>query len=258
MSVTLDEQDKLTLRTAAWGAVSLMAAAGAAGSPHKAATEGSIALTSATGLVGHVLTKAPKGLNGKSTAALADQVLPALTAAMSLLKEQAPAEADNFRRTVIVAIEAATRPQKGEVSPTMAEMARKITRPLTSLRPRRTAVWPCRPLPCRIAQLQRSRICSSGRSGTAAAGGTATLLSGVAEAASRAAVILRAISAMVGLDSPFWVRVAASTATRTVRRKLSASAGACSLSRSWPRSGPAAPGRRVRRRTCRSCPWAPW
>ncbi|MFF5209313.1 hypothetical protein [Streptosporangium sp. NPDC000396] len=131
MSVTLTDQDKLTLRIAAWGAVSLMSAAGAAGSAHKAATEGSIALTSATGLVGHVLTKAPKGVKyGKSTAALADQVLPALTAAMSLLKQQEPAEADNFRRTVIVAVEASARTHQGEPSPTMAEMARKITEAL--------------------------------------------------------------------------------------------------------------------------------
>ncbi|GAA2409742.1 hypothetical protein GCM10010404_79610 [Nonomuraea africana] len=131
MSITLTDQDKLTLRTAAWGAVSLMSAAGAAGSPHKVATHGSIALTSATGLVGHVLTKAPKGVKyGKSVAELADQVLPALTAAMSLLKKQAPAEADNFRSTVIVAIEAAARTHQGEPSPTMAEMARKITEAL--------------------------------------------------------------------------------------------------------------------------------
>ncbi|MEO3875603.1 hypothetical protein ABGB18_43050 [Nonomuraea sp. B12E4] len=131
MSITLTDQDKLTLRTAAWGAVSLMSAAGAAGSAHKAATEGSIALTSATGLVGHVLTKAPKGVKyGKTVAALADQVLPALTASISLLKQQYPAEADNFRRTVNVAIDAAARRQKGEHSPTMAEMARKITEAL--------------------------------------------------------------------------------------------------------------------------------
>ncbi|MFI7634062.1 hypothetical protein [Nonomuraea sp. NPDC049400] len=128
MSITLSDQDKLTLRIAAWGAVSLMSAAGAAGSAHKVATHGSIALTSATGLVGHVLTKAPKGVKyGKSVAELADQVLPALTAAVSLLRQQAPAEADNFRRTVMVAIEAAARPQQGEPSPTLAEMARKIT-----------------------------------------------------------------------------------------------------------------------------------
>ncbi|GIH77349.1 hypothetical protein [Planobispora longispora] len=130
MSVTLTDQDALTLRTAAWGAVSLMSAAGAAGSPHRVATEGSIALTSATGLVGHVLTKAPRGLDGKSVAALADQVLPALTAAVSLLKRQAPAEADNFRRTVAVAVDASARAQRGEPGPAMTEMARKITEAL--------------------------------------------------------------------------------------------------------------------------------
>ncbi|MFD8562323.1 hypothetical protein ACWDOR_16140 [Streptosporangium canum] len=128
MSITLSDQDKLTLRTAAWGAVSLMSAAGVADSAHKVATHGSIALTSATGLVGHVLTKAPKGVKwGKSTADLADQVLPALTASMTLLKQQAPAEADNFRSTVIVAIEAAARTHQGRPSPTLAEMIRKVT-----------------------------------------------------------------------------------------------------------------------------------
>jgi hypothetical protein len=131
MSVTLTDQDKLTLRTAAWGAVSLMSAAGAAGSAHKVATHGSIALTSATGLVGHVLTKAPKGVKyGKSVAELADQVLPALTAAISLLKQQDPAEADNFRSTVIVAIEAAAHTHQGQPSPTLTDMARKITEAL--------------------------------------------------------------------------------------------------------------------------------
>ncbi|MFI7439007.1 serine hydrolase domain-containing protein [Nonomuraea indica] len=132
MSVTLADQDKITLWTAAWGAVSLMSAAGAAGSAHKAGTEGSTALTAATGLVGHVLARKPKGakLEGKTVAGLADQVLPALAAAMSLLRQQDPAEADNFRRTVLVAVHAATRPQQGEPSPTVAEMARKITEAL--------------------------------------------------------------------------------------------------------------------------------
>ncbi|MET7337208.1 hypothetical protein, partial [Nonomuraea sp. NPDC005650] len=105
MSITLTDQDQTTLRIAAWGAVSLMSAAGAAGSAHKVATEGSIALTSATGQIGHVLTKAPKGVKyGKTVAELADQVLPALTASMTLLTQHDPAEADNFRNTVIVAI----------------------------------------------------------------------------------------------------------------------------------------------------------
>ncbi|MEU4720837.1 hypothetical protein AB0G06_14525 [Nonomuraea dietziae] len=129
MSITLTDQDKSTLRTAAYGAVSLLAAAGAAGSPHKIATQGSIALASATGLVGHVLAAKSRDINlyGKSVAEIADQVLPALTAAMSLLKKQDPAEADNFRRTVIVAIEAAARAHQGQPSPTIADMTGKIT-----------------------------------------------------------------------------------------------------------------------------------
>ncbi|MFD0360505.1 hypothetical protein ACFQZZ_03470 [Nocardia sp. GCM10030253] len=127
MSTTLTDQDKSILRTAAYGAISLMAAAG--NSPHKAAIEGSTALYTATGLVGHVLAAKSKDitLNGKSVPELADHVLPALTAAMSLLQKQDPAEADNFRSTVLVAVEGTTRPHQAQPSPTTAEMARKIT-----------------------------------------------------------------------------------------------------------------------------------
>ncbi|MGW3346619.1 hypothetical protein ACWDA3_25170 [Nonomuraea rubra] len=128
MTITLTDQDQHTLRLAGWGAVFLMSAADAAGSAHKAGTHGSIALTSATGLIGHVLAKAPKGVKyGKNVAELADQVLPALTASIGLLKQQAPEEADNFRRTVLVCVEAA---QQGRPNPTTTEMARKITEAL--------------------------------------------------------------------------------------------------------------------------------
>ncbi|MBB3724961.1 serine hydrolase domain-containing protein [Nonomuraea dietziae] len=125
MSITLSDQDKSTLRTAAYGAVSLMAAA--TGSPHKAATNATIALTSATGLVGHVLAAKAKDidLEGKTVAALADRVLPALTAAMKLLGKQAPAEADNFRSTILLAVESAQ--VHLDKPSTTAEMARKIT-----------------------------------------------------------------------------------------------------------------------------------
>ncbi|WP_406280380.1 hypothetical protein OH799_14085 [Nocardia sp. NBC_00881] len=134
MSITLTNQDQATLRTAAYGAVSLMAAADATGKPHKVATNGSIALSSATGLVGHVLAAKSKDieLKGKTVAELADHVLPALTATMSLLEKQEPAEADNFRSTVLVAIDAATRTHHGEPSPTLAEMTRKITTALNA------------------------------------------------------------------------------------------------------------------------------
>ncbi|WP_328387849.1 hypothetical protein [Nocardia sp. NBC_00416] len=128
MSITLTAQDKTTLRTAAYGAVSLLAAAGVGDKPHKIATNGSIALASATGSIGHVLA-AKSGkitLTGKSAAELADQVLPALTAAMSLLKEQDPAEAGNFRSTVLVAMDAA-RTHQDRPHPTMVDMAGKIT-----------------------------------------------------------------------------------------------------------------------------------
>ncbi|MBK3580402.1 hypothetical protein JHN63_42780 [Streptomyces sp. MBT65] len=130
MAITLTDQDKNTLRTAAYGAVTLLSAAGAvAGSPHRIATQGSLALSSATGQVGHVLAEHTKiaNLDGKSVAEIADHVLPALTSAMNLLTKQDPAEADNFRGTVLVAVEAAVRPKKGEVSPVMTEMVRKIT-----------------------------------------------------------------------------------------------------------------------------------
>ncbi|MEV0251651.1 hypothetical protein AB0H76_34035 [Nocardia sp. NPDC050712] len=124
-TITLNDQDKATLRTAAYGAVALLAAAGA---PHKAITQGSIALTSATGLTGHVLSAKSKdiALPGKNVAELAEQVLPALTAAVDLLAEQYPAEVDNFRSTVLVAVEAAQF-VKGAPSPAVVAMAAKIT-----------------------------------------------------------------------------------------------------------------------------------
>ncbi|MEU8001152.1 hypothetical protein AB0B66_08340 [Catellatospora sp. NPDC049111] len=128
LTLTLSDQDKRTLRTAAYGAVSLLAAAGAAGgSPHRIATDGSIALASATGPVGHVLAAKTRDLKlkGTSVAQIADQVLPALTEAMRLLNRQAPVEAGNFRDTVLLALEAATR--KDGASPTTADMISKIT-----------------------------------------------------------------------------------------------------------------------------------
>jgi D-alanyl-D-alanine carboxypeptidase len=135
MTITLSDQDKNTLRIAAYGAVSLMAAAGAAGKPHKIAAHGSVALGSATGLIGHVLADHPKGedLAGTSVAEIADRVLPALTAAMNLLKQQDPAEAGNFRRTVLVAVETAQMHQ-GRPSPATTEMVRKITGALDAAR----------------------------------------------------------------------------------------------------------------------------
>ncbi|WP_405485834.1 hypothetical protein [Nocardia sp. NBC_00511] len=123
MSVTLTAQDQATIRTAAYGAVSLLAAASA--KPSKAAISGTRALTSATGEIGHVLNAKSKDINlkGKTVAALADQVLPTLTEALTLLDHHNPTEAENFRTTLQVAIAAATDP----ATPATAEMARKLT-----------------------------------------------------------------------------------------------------------------------------------
>ena len=126
--IALSDQAKSTIRIAAYGAVTLLSAAGAVGgSPHKISTRGSIALGSATGVVGHVLADYPKHkeLNGKSVAEIADRVLPALTEAMGLLKAEAPEEAGNFRGTVLLAVEAATTGSKP--NPVIADMIRKIT-----------------------------------------------------------------------------------------------------------------------------------
>ncbi|MFI5908672.1 hypothetical protein [Dactylosporangium sp. NPDC051541] len=128
MTITLTAQDRTTMRIAAYGAVTLLSAAGAAGgSPHRIATRGSIALGTATGLVGHVLAKPAghKDLNGRSVAEIADRVLPALTATVTLLQTHAPAEAANFRDTVTTALESAT----GDTQPTpaIAAMKNKIT-----------------------------------------------------------------------------------------------------------------------------------
>ncbi|BCK53681.1 hypothetical protein [Nocardia wallacei] len=122
MFATLSAQDQATVRTAAYGAVSLLAAADA--KPHKAATAGSLALLTATGPVGHVLAAKAKDitLSGKNVAELADRVLPALTAAVTLLQQRDPAEAEDFRSTVLVAVEAATTTP----GPVTGEMTRKI------------------------------------------------------------------------------------------------------------------------------------
>ncbi|WP_415947970.1 GNAT family N-acetyltransferase [Streptomyces sp. KLOTTS4A1] len=132
MSLTLTDQDKRTLHSAAHGAVALLAAADAAGSPHRISTHASVALASGTGPVGHVLAEKVKGgtPSGKSVAELADTVLPALTSAMGLLGKQDPARAEDFRGIVMVALEAGVQARKGEPSPPLTDMLRRITEAL--------------------------------------------------------------------------------------------------------------------------------
>ncbi|GLZ77357.1 hypothetical protein Afil01_21640 [Actinorhabdospora filicis] len=127
MSSTFTAQDKTTLRTAAHGSVALMAWAAGTSSPHRVATNGSFALYAATGPVGYVLAEKKNDLKlgHKSSAALADHVLPAITASVALLAND-PAELANFRETVVVAVEAAAQGSKKGVTPTLEAMAAKI------------------------------------------------------------------------------------------------------------------------------------
>ncbi|MER5884896.1 hypothetical protein ABT160_13785 [Streptomyces sp. NPDC001941] len=126
MAINLTAQDKATLRTAAYGAVALLAATGAA---HRIAAKGSIALASATGPVGHVLAEKSGSIRfeGKTVAAMADQVLPALTESMRLLKAQDAADAADFRATVVRALETGAQAGKGASGPVLADMTDKIT-----------------------------------------------------------------------------------------------------------------------------------
>ncbi|MER5883682.1 hypothetical protein ABT160_07625 [Streptomyces sp. NPDC001941] len=133
-TLTLTAQDKTLLRTAAYGAVSLLAAADPAGSPHKAATAGSIALASSTGPIGHVLADKAGSITiqGKTVAAMADHVLPALTQVMQLLKAEHPVDADAFRSIVLRALDTAALAGAGRPGPAAADITNKIAQALDS------------------------------------------------------------------------------------------------------------------------------
>lgn len=79
--------------------------------------------------MGRVLAEKPKGmkLGGKSTADLADQTFTALTDSVTLLKAKAPEEVEDFRDTIAVVMDAASRAHHGEAGPAEAAMIRKIT-----------------------------------------------------------------------------------------------------------------------------------
>ncbi|GAA4897193.1 hypothetical protein LX16_1243 [Stackebrandtia albiflava] len=127
-AIRFSDTEKNTIRIAAYGAVTLMAAATTAnGSPHKTATRGSIALASTTGPIGHVLAAHPKGkdLAGKSVAAIADRVLPALTESITLLHAKDPHLADNLRTAITTALATAQGDQPA--TPTTTDMIDQIT-----------------------------------------------------------------------------------------------------------------------------------
>ncbi|WP_217561599.1 hypothetical protein [Streptomyces sp. GbtcB6] len=123
--ITLDADDRLTIQTAVHGVMNLVLTAdpGVISSTRGGIAAGK-AMSSATGLVGHVLAEKSKvKLDGSSTAEIADQVFPALTGSMHLLNAKDPAEADNFRRLIDTIMQSVV---VGGPKPAEAEMIRKI------------------------------------------------------------------------------------------------------------------------------------
>lgn len=127
-TITLTENDARTLQTAAYGVVTLLAAAEPGMlSSTRVSTAAAQALRTATGLVGHALNDKPKpNLKAATLAGVAELVFPALIASVELLTEKSPTEAENFRRTIATAIAAAEQTRGGRPHPTTAELVRKI------------------------------------------------------------------------------------------------------------------------------------
>jgi hypothetical protein len=103
----LTSQERVTLKTAAFGAVFLVSNADPGFfAMLKESFAASGALAGATGLVKEVLTTGTlPQLPRRSPAEVEAIVLPALERSVAILREKAPAEVDNYRTTVIAAVE---------------------------------------------------------------------------------------------------------------------------------------------------------
>ncbi|MEV5508696.1 hypothetical protein [Streptomyces orinoci] len=125
----LTSEEQITLKKAAYGAVTLVSLAyPGAWSSTKENVVGAKVLTGATGAVGRILSGKDKfRLDGKNTADIADEVLPALTATVAALQIKSPAETEEFRRAVTTAVRQAAASTKGGASPAQTDMIAKIT-----------------------------------------------------------------------------------------------------------------------------------
>ena len=127
MNDVFDPQEKQTLQTAAYGAVTLVSIA-YPGVISTARTNmvGAKVLSGATGLVGEVLAgkvdpKLPKG----TTAEVATVVLAALRESVTIMQRRAPQELENYRRMVTLAVEQGAQSGNG-AKPATAEMLAKV------------------------------------------------------------------------------------------------------------------------------------
>jgi hypothetical protein len=127
MSAILTPEERVTLKMAAYGAVTLLSLADpGVVSTTRESIAGSKALSGSTGLVGTILAGKDKfTLKGHTAAEVADEVLPALSSTVELLEGQDPSEAGNFRTTVTVAVRQAAAATGGP-SPAQSVMIDKI------------------------------------------------------------------------------------------------------------------------------------
>ena len=127
MSAILTPEERVTLKMAAYGAVTLVSLADPGMvSTTRESMAGSKALSGSTGLVGTSLAGKDKvRLKGRSAAEVADVVLPALSSTVELLESQDPGEAGNFRSTVTIAMRQAAAATGGP-SPAQSAMIDKV------------------------------------------------------------------------------------------------------------------------------------
>jgi hypothetical protein len=127
MAQVLTDEEKLTLKTAAFGAVFLVSnAVPGFFSMLRESFAASGALADATGLTKEVLTgPGMPQLPKSSPAEVEAAVLPALRRSVAILREKAPAELDNYRSTVMKAVDQVAGAASG-VSETERAMIAKV------------------------------------------------------------------------------------------------------------------------------------
>jgi hypothetical protein len=127
MAEVLTDEERLTLKTAAFGAVFLVSNADPGFfSMLRESFAASGALAGATGLTKEVLTaRGMPQLPKSSSAEVEAAVLPALRRSVAILREKAPEELENYRSTVVTAVDQVAGAASG-VSETERAMIAKV------------------------------------------------------------------------------------------------------------------------------------
>jgi len=116
MSAMLTAEQRVTLKKAAYGAITLLSLSGFGGrAAKKEFSAGTVTLVGANGLVGAILSGGSEKftITGNSADAIADEVLDGLSSTIAVLSDQDPNEAANFRNTVTIALSQAAAASGG-------------------------------------------------------------------------------------------------------------------------------------------------